>query len=209
MGEDVPRARPRDPNKGHFRAEEVFCPQRIGLIATRLTIRLCAHVRSNEAAADGRMFPGLPVRAAPDTPAYMREYASMQYPDGSASAFYSLAEPDAPLADYVCRLVKRARACRAVFVAALVLLDRVHKADDASALCSLNVHRLLATAVLVASKAVEDNSIRNSYMARISGIPTTAEMNLLERHFLERLSWNASIDVDAFKLHDRNLFGDL
>lgn len=205
----VKRQRPRDRACGQFRHEFVGCQERITKIADGLTHQLAELIKMNEYQAAGRKFPGPAVRAAPGAPVHVHDYASRQYPDGSASVFYSLVAPAVSLKDYVHRLVEHIPASRAVFTAALVLLDRAHGADDALAICTLNVHRLVATAVAVANKALEDDPLRNSRMARIAGIPSTAEMNLLERHFLERLEWDTSIDVEAFYLYDRSLFGEM
>lgn len=106
-------------------------------------------------------------------------YRSATYPDGSSSIFFSLQKPAVEMRYYVARLVKYMHVSTSVFVVALIYLDRVHAADEILALTDLNVHRLITTALAVATKWCEDEVHRNSTVCRIGGVPSTSEMNLL------------------------------
>lgn len=146
------------------------------------------------------------VRSSPSPFTYGQVFRSSRYPDGSSSVFFSLQRPVIVLRHYVYRLVKYLQVSRSVFIAALIYLDRVHANDSILAITDLNVHRLVTTALGLAIKYLEDESYRNSTVSRIGGVPTTAEMNVLERQFLRRLNWNCSISKDIYDLYERNVF---
>lgn len=196
------RTRARGVPQALFRAEKVTDERRARRIAKGLARVLERRVLANEEHSHGRKFPGPVATPTPGAPIHVQAYASRQFPDGSASVFYSLVAPDCTMEAYAHRIVSSVKVSRSVFAGALVLLDRALEADDALAVCTLNVHRLLATAVAIANKALEDDPIRNSTMARIGGIPSTTEMNSLESHFLERIGWDTRIDAAACALYD-------
>lgn len=133
-------------------------------------------------------------------------YRSATYPDGSSSIFFSLQRPAISMRSYVHRLVKYLHVSSSVFVVALIYLDRVHAADEILALTDLNVHRLITTALVVACKFLEDEVHRNSTVCRIGGVPTTAEMNLLESQFLRRINWDCSVSVEVYNMYKNNVF---
>lgn len=133
-------------------------------------------------------------------------YRSSAFPDGSSSIFFSLQRPAVHMRHYVARLVKYLRVSKSVFVVALIYLDRVHAADEILALTHLNVHRLITTALAIACKYLEDEVHRNSTVSRIGGVPSTAEMNLLELQFLRRINWDCSVSVDSYELYRSNVF---
>jgi Cyclin len=133
-------------------------------------------------------------------------YRSAAYPDGSSSIFFSLQKPAVEMRYYVSRLVKYMHVSSSVFIVALIYLDRVHASDEILALQDLNVHRLITTALAVACKFLEDEVHRNSTICRIGGVPSTAEMNLLETQFLRRINWNCSVSADSYELYRSNVF---
>jgi Cyclin len=133
-------------------------------------------------------------------------YRSATYPDGSSSIFFSLQKPAVEMHAYVSRLVKYMHVSKSVFVVALIYLDRVHAADEILALTDLNVHRLITTALAVACKYFEDEVHRNSTVSRIGGVPSTAEMNLLEVQFLRRINWECAVSIESYELYKANVF---
>lgn len=133
-------------------------------------------------------------------------YRSTTYPDGSSSIFFSLQKPSVKMRYYVHRLVKYLHVSSSVFVVALIYLDRVHAADEILALTELNVHRLITTALALSCKFLEDEVHRNSTVCRIGGVPTTAEMNLLEAQFLRRINWDCSVSSESYELYKANVF---
>jgi hypothetical protein len=133
-------------------------------------------------------------------------YRSDSYPDGTSSIFFSLQRPAVDMRYYVARLVRYMRVSKSVFVVALIYLDRIHAADEILALTDFNVHRLITTAVSVACKFLEDEVHRNSTICRIGGVPSVAEMNMLESQFLRRIKWDCSVSIQSYELYRTNVF---
>lgn len=133
-------------------------------------------------------------------------FRSTRYPDGSSSIFFSLQKPTIQMRYYISRLVKYMQVSKSAFVVALIYLDRVHAADEILAINDLNVHRLITTALTIACKFLEDEVHRNSTVSRIGGVPSTAEMNLLETQFLRRINWNCSVTSAHYELYRVNIF---
>lgn len=74
----------------------------------------------------------------------------------SLSPFHGVREPGISLEKYIERIYKYTSCSPSCFVVGFVYIDRLlHKYPD-SLLLSLNVHRLLLTSVLVASKILDD-----------------------------------------------------
>lgn len=92
------------------------------------------------------------------------------------SIFYSSSRQPFTLDRYVMRIVTFANCSRSVFIIALVYIDRLKRSDPRLAISELNVHRILITAILLAMKFVEDEIYPNSYLAKVGGIATTAEL---------------------------------
>ena len=134
-------------------------------------------------------------------------YRSHKYPDGTTSIFFSLNQPNIILRDYVTRLVRYMHVSKSVFIVSLIYLDRIRHDDQLLSLTYLNVHRLLTTSVAVASKFLEDESHRNSTVSKIGGVPTLAEMNMLETQFLRRLHWNCAVDPSTYHQYHATVFG--
>ncbi|KAI7726392.1 hypothetical protein M8C21_018852 [Ambrosia artemisiifolia] len=100
--------------------------------------------------------------------------------------------PDMTIQSYLERIFRYTRAGPSVYVVAYVYIDRFRQLLPEFRITSRNVHRLLITTIMVASKYVEDMNFRNAYFARVGGI-TTEEMNTLELEFLFLMN---------FKMHD-------
>lgn len=74
----------------------------------------------------------------------------------SLSAFHGVRPPAITLGRYLDRIYKYAGCSPSCFVVAFIYIDRLlHKYPD-SLLVSLNVHRLLITGIMVASKILDD-----------------------------------------------------
>lgn len=72
------------------------------------------------------------------------------------NAFHGVRAPNISIAKYLERLYKYTNCSPSCFVVGYVYIDRLgHKYPD-SLLVSLNVHRLLVTSVMVASKMLDD-----------------------------------------------------
>lgn len=126
--------------------------------------------------------------------------------EGTAALFYSASAPTISLLNYVKRFWQYLQVSKYVYVAAVILLDEVHRRDELLALNKLNVHRLFVTAMLVSAKLLEDNTYSNADFAKVGGIPSIGEMNMLELQFLKRLQWNCSISPKALEAYQDLVF---
>eukprot|EP01084_Bolivina_argentea_P206856 353058_1 len=102
------------------------------------------------------------------------------------TVFHAFKIPPISVADYVNRLHTYMYCTPECHVLALVLLSRLLAANPHVELNTLNVHRLLITASLLAIKSRDDAYYSNAYYASVGGTSTT-EMNKLELHFLEMI----------------------
>lgn len=138
--------------------------------------------------------------------------------DGTSSSFFgygaSVASSLAPMADgratplhaFMSWLVVHTPVSRSVFVLLVVLLDRVRRADAALSVCAGNVRRVVAAALAVASKMVEDEPPSNCELARAAGVGSTEEMNMLEIEFLRRIEWRCAVPRKVFRVYEAELF---
>jgi len=107
------------------------------------------------------------------------------------SVFSAVSRQSFSLEFYVRRLVTHLDVSLSVFPLALSYLRRLEHAPLEFRVIAneLNVHRLLITATLIAIKFTEDTPICMSYVAKVGGIQTVAEMIRLESSMLMLLKY--------------------
>jgi hypothetical protein len=130
-------------------------------------------------------------------------------PDGKPPAhtltvFHALQVPPISVADYVCRIGTYTYCSPECYITAMVYLDRFLSANSRVPLTSLNVHRLLITAVLLAIKARDDAYYSNAYYASIGGI-SNVELNKLELTFLELIDYRLFVHQSEFNTYKDRL----
>ncbi|XP_076942362.1 cyclin-U2-1-like [Bidens hawaiensis] len=108
--------------------------------------------------------------------------------------------PDMTIQSYLERIFKYTKAGPSVYVVAYVYIDRFCRSQREFRITGRNVHRLLITTIMVASKYVEDMNYRNSYFAKVGGI-TTKEMNNLELDFLMLMNFKTHVNLSVFESH--------
>ncbi|KAM5554766.1 cyclin-U2-1 [Rosa sericea] len=106
--------------------------------------------------------------------------------------------PDMTIQSYLERIFRYTRAGPSVYVVAYVYIDRFCQNNPGFRINVTNVHRLLITTIMVASKYVEDMNYRNSYFARVGGL-TTNELNKLELEFLFLMGFKLHVNVSVFE----------
>ncbi|XP_011033883.1 PREDICTED: cyclin-U2-2-like [Populus euphratica] len=106
--------------------------------------------------------------------------------------------PDLTIQSYLERIFRYTRAGPSVYVVAYVYIDRFCQANPEFRIDARNVHRLLITTIMVASKYVEDMNYRNSYFARVGGL-TANVMNKLELEFLFLMGFKLHVNVSVFE----------
>ncbi|KAJ3361102.1 hypothetical protein GGF32_007789 [Allomyces javanicus] len=121
------------------------------------------------------------------------------------SRFHARAPPPISVHAYLARILKYAPCENAVFIAVLVYLDRMARARVPFVVCTNNVHRLLITAIMVATKFHSDVFFTNVHYAKVGGV-TVAELNMLELEFLFINEFNLAIHpTDMQRYADRLL----
>lgn len=86
------------------------------------------------------------------------------------SHFDSSSCPPISILAYLARIQKYAKCSDACFVVALIYIDRLIELRNI-VLTSLNVHRIIITSVLLASKSLDDLPFNNAFYARLGGVP--------------------------------------
>uniref|UniRef100_A0A7N0ZR08 Cyclin n=1 Tax=Kalanchoe fedtschenkoi TaxID=63787 RepID=A0A7N0ZR08_KALFE len=112
--------------------------------------------------------------------------------------------PDMSVQSYLERIFKYTRVGPSVYVVAYVYIDRFCHNFPGFRISPWNVHRLLITTVMVASKYVEDMNYRNSYYARVGGLGRE-EMNKLETDFLFAVGFRLHVNVSVFESYCSHL----
>ncbi|GMI66939.1 cyclin p3;2 [Hibiscus trionum] len=112
--------------------------------------------------------------------------------------------PDMTIQSYLERIFRYTKAGPSVYVVAYVYIDRFCQANPGFRINARNVHRLLITTIMVASKYVEDMNYRNSYFARVGGL-TTNELNHLEVEFLFLMGFKLHVNVSVFESYCSHL----
>ncbi|GFQ06283.1 cyclin-u1-1 [Phtheirospermum japonicum] len=120
------------------------------------------------------------------------------------SAFDGVRAPAISLEKYVERIYKYTGCSPSCFVVGFVYIDRlVHKYPD-SLLVPLNVHRLVVTSVMVASKILDDVHYNNAFYARVGGV-SNAELNRLELELLFLLDFGVCVSSRVFETYCQHL----
>lgn len=110
------------------------------------------------------------------------------------SAFDSVCAPPEPLLSYAARLYEHLQCSAECFALALIYMNRYLEAAG-ERLSVTNVHRLLVTAVRLATKFFDDHHRSNRSCAALGGI-RTKELNQLESQFLRVIGWRAYVSED-------------
>eukprot|EP00188_Purpureofilum_apyrenoidigerum_P005104 Plantae.Rhodophyta-Purpureofilum_apyrenoidigerum.ctg634.p1 GENE.Plantae.Rhodophyta-Purpureofilum_apyrenoidigerum.ctg634~~Plantae.Rhodophyta-Purpureofilum_apyrenoidigerum.ctg634.p1 ORF type:complete len:209 (+),score=18.49 Plantae.Rhodophyta-Purpureofilum_apyrenoidigerum.ctg634:168-794(+) len=127
----------------------------------------------------------------------VQRYDTLAHLHNHSSMFYASRVPAVGLRDYLHRIFKYSQCTSGCYVAALVYLQRIAKRDPSLRLNSLNVHRLIITAVVLAVKFHEDSYFSNSFYARVGGV-SLEEFNQLEVAFLQFMDFRLYISTEEY-----------
>lgn len=121
------------------------------------------------------------------------------------SAFCALTAPLITPVEYLRRLVRFCSSSRSAFIAAFFYLHKIAAVPDSQLhINSLNIHRLLLTAVLLATKFIDDVHHDNAHFAMVGGL-VVEELNALEIHFLKLLQFKLTINFDEMDLFESHV----
>ncbi|KNE68471.1 hypothetical protein AMAG_12648 [Allomyces macrogynus ATCC 38327] len=116
----------------------------------------------------------------------------------TVTRFHARTPPAISVAAFLARIVRYAPCPTAVLLAVLMYLDRLaHRPSQALVVTTANVHRLLITAVMVATKYWSDVFYTNAHYAKVGGLHV-AQLNRLELDFLALLDFNLALDPNEF-----------
>jgi hypothetical protein len=112
--------------------------------------------------------------------------------------FHCVRAPPVGIKNYLKRIHAYFRCSNECYVIALVIIDRLGKVDPALALCTLNAHRLLVSAVMLAAKFNDNEYYSNAYYAKVSGMGLK-EMDQLEALLMKLLSWKVNVTPEEYQ----------
>eukprot|EP00250_Pteridium_aquilinum_P006057 c16043_g1_i1 orf=233-979(+) len=112
--------------------------------------------------------------------------------------FHGIRPPNISILKYLQRIYKYTNCSPSCFVVGFILMDQlVHKQPNCHFM-SLNVHRLMITSIMVATKILDDVHYNNAFYSRVGGI-SVAELNSLELDFLFRLQFQLHVTPSVFE----------
>jgi len=117
--------------------------------------------------------------------------------DVQRSAFHAQRRPKVTLADYAERMCKYGACSPGTLGLSLVYMDRFLRETEGYRVTGLNVHRLLLSCVLVATKQWDDTHYNNAFWAKVGGV-ANSEINSLERHLLAKLDFSLLVDKEQW-----------
>lgn len=114
------------------------------------------------------------------------------------TAFHTSKNAPITPVDYLRRLARYSFCSRSVFLAAFYYLNKATSVQDNSIQLNLStIHRLLITAVLLATKFIDDVHYDNSHFAKVGGLDVR-ELNALELQLLKQLDFKLHINSEEF-----------
>ncbi|KAI3863076.1 hypothetical protein MKW98_015534 [Papaver atlanticum] len=114
------------------------------------------------------------------------------------NVFHGVRAPSMSIAKYLERIYKFTNCSPSCFVVGYIYIDRLLHRHPDSLVLSLNVHRLLVTSVMVASKVLDDEHYNNAVYARVGGV-SNAELNKLEMELLFLLDFRLVVSSRIFE----------
>jgi hypothetical protein len=121
----------------------------------------------------------------------------------AVTKFHGLRAPSIAVTDYLKRISKFSGCSDECFVLALIYIDRLITRRKI-VLDSLNVHRLLVTAVMLSAKFFDDHYLDNQHYASVGGV-SKVEMNTLELEFLFLLEFNLHVTTQDYEAYHNAL----
>lgn len=118
----------------------------------------------------------------------LRGLASLGCAAHKTTLFHASTAPQISIQEYLARLAKYYHCSEGCLVLGLVYIDRLVKLHSDFVVSNLNIHRLLATGVMLAAKFHDDVFYSNKYYGKVAGV-RLQELNKLEETFLRMINW--------------------
>ncbi|KAJ1640236.1 cyclin-domain-containing protein [Pavlovales sp. CCMP2436] len=123
--------------------------------------------------------------------------------------FHSSKPPAISVSNYlVDRILKYAGVSEETMILALIYMDLVVQYNPQFVITSLNIHRLLITSVMLASKFFDDLYYNNAYYARVGGI-SNLEVNNLEMEMLRLISFSLYVSPELYERYRTSLYDQI
>ncbi|KAI8331053.1 cyclin-domain-containing protein [Chlamydoabsidia padenii] len=119
------------------------------------------------------------------------------------SCFHARSIPSISIQAYLTRILKYCPCTNECFLAILVYFDRMAKSNSRTPTMTLridsyNIHRLIITGVMIASKLFSDVFFTNARYAKVGGLGVS-ELNILETEFLALNDYKLFVTIEEFQ----------
>ncbi|KAI8380176.1 cyclin PHO80-like protein, partial [Blakeslea trispora] len=114
--------------------------------------------------------------------------------------FHSRAIPNITVHSYLARIHRFAPFTNEALLSILIYFDRISRLDQTFTINSFNIHRLLITSVVVASKFTSDIFYANTRYAKVGGLPLL-ELNQLELEFLFLIDFQLHVQLEDLQAY--------
>ncbi|KAI9309337.1 cyclin-domain-containing protein [Cunninghamella echinulata] len=123
---------------------------------------------------------------------------------GQLTCFHARAIPSIDIEAYLLRILKYCPCTNECFLSLLIYFDRMAQNTTQLRLDSFNIHRLIISGIMVASKFFSDVFYTNIRYAKVGGIPVK-ELNVLELEFLRMNDFKLYIKVEELQKYGDQL----
>lgn len=111
--------------------------------------------------------------------------------------------PSISLLLFIQRVMRYLPATKELYIIAMIYLDRVLAFNSDICFTLFNAHRLFVSAVLIASKFLDDLFYTNVFVSKVAGV-SPEELNRLEIEFLAAIRFNLYVKPELYKFYADN-----
>ncbi|KAI9483505.1 MAG: cyclin-domain-containing protein [Benjaminiella poitrasii] len=129
---------------------------------------------------------------------------TLRHTSSPYTCFYARSIPSIDIQSYLARILKYCPCANECFLSLLVYLDRMSRNSTELRIDSYNIHRLIITGIMVASKFFSDMYYTNARYAKVGGLPVT-ELNALELQFLKLNNFELNVQIEELQQYGNRL----
>jgi len=107
--------------------------------------------------------------------------------------------PDISVQNYMDRIIKYCPCSPEAFICSLLLIDRLSHSKSLRITTS-NVHRILLTSIMIATKLLDDCRWNNKYYSHVAGV-SAKELLSLECRFLSMIDYSLHVSPQLFETY--------
>jgi len=107
--------------------------------------------------------------------------------------------PDISVQSYMDRIIKYCPCSPEAFICSFLLIDRLSH-SKALRITSLNVHRILLTSIMIATKLLDDCRWNNKYYSHVAGV-SAKELLSLECRYLSMIDYSLHVSPQLFETY--------